>query len=278
MEDLFAAGGVDAVLRELAPLLDLSCMTVTGETLGERLARPPADPVDRAIVGAENRWSRRAGSSPCSASSRRAAPSSSARPPTSASSSTPAARSSSPRSTIFRRRIDSDDLDVTADDILVLQNAGPRSDAAMPEAGYLPIPQEARPRRRQGHDPYVRCSHVGHGLWRRGSPRDAGRRQRRSARPRSDGDLIRLSVAERRSTSGRPPNSTVAGRLAAGPAGRGAAMTASTMTTCCLPTRAATSISASSDFGDVEPAALAGPSERRRRPPAGSPRLPGSRA
>ena len=37
-------------------------------------------------------------------------------------------------------RIDSDDLDVTADDFLVLQNAGPRSPSGMPEAGYLPIP------------------------------------------------------------------------------------------------------------------------------------------
>ena len=33
MEDFFAAGGMGALLRELAPLLDLDCMTVTGETL-----------------------------------------------------------------------------------------------------------------------------------------------------------------------------------------------------------------------------------------------------
>jgi dihydroxy-acid dehydratase len=39
-------------------------------------------------------------------------------------------------------RIDRDDLDVNADDFLVLQNAGPSSDAAMPEAGYLPIPSK----------------------------------------------------------------------------------------------------------------------------------------
>ena len=37
-------------------------------------------------------------------------------------------------------RIDSDALDVTAEDFLVLRNAGPTSDSAMPEAGYLPIP------------------------------------------------------------------------------------------------------------------------------------------
>src|SRR6516162_388792 len=38
MEDLFAAGGIGAVLRELKPLLQLDCMTADGETLGQRLA------------------------------------------------------------------------------------------------------------------------------------------------------------------------------------------------------------------------------------------------
>src|SRR3954469_11183720 len=40
MEDLFAAGGIGAVLRELKPLLHLECLTVAGETLGERLGAP----------------------------------------------------------------------------------------------------------------------------------------------------------------------------------------------------------------------------------------------
>ena len=39
-------------------------------------------------------------------------------------------------------RIDDPDLDVTPDDFLVLQNAGPKSGYAMPEAGYLPIPSK----------------------------------------------------------------------------------------------------------------------------------------
>src|SRR5512147_53325 len=38
MSDLHAAGGLGAVLRELKPLLNLDCLTVAGETLGERLA------------------------------------------------------------------------------------------------------------------------------------------------------------------------------------------------------------------------------------------------
>jgi dihydroxy-acid dehydratase len=39
-------------------------------------------------------------------------------------------------------RIDSDDLDVTADDILVLKNIGPKGAPGMPEAGYIPIPKK----------------------------------------------------------------------------------------------------------------------------------------
>src|SRR5574341_340576 len=49
MSDLHAAGGLGAVLRELKPLLHLDCMTVTGETLGERLEKEPAW-VDRSVV------------------------------------------------------------------------------------------------------------------------------------------------------------------------------------------------------------------------------------
>ncbi|MGV6873821.1 IlvD/Edd family dehydratase [Pseudochelatococcus sp. B33] len=39
-------------------------------------------------------------------------------------------------------RIDDPDLDVTADDVLVLRNAGPKGAPGMPEAGYLPIPRK----------------------------------------------------------------------------------------------------------------------------------------
>ncbi len=37
-------------------------------------------------------------------------------------------------------RVDDPALDVTPEDFMVLQNAGPKSGYAMPEAGYLPIP------------------------------------------------------------------------------------------------------------------------------------------
>ena len=52
MEDFFAAGGMGALLRELKPLLHLDCMTVTGETLGERLAHDAPPYIDRAIIAA----------------------------------------------------------------------------------------------------------------------------------------------------------------------------------------------------------------------------------
>jgi len=143
MEDLFAAGGVEAVLRELSDLLDLSVMTVTGETLGEKLARPPADPVDRNVVAARSAPLEPEGGlvalfgslAPGGAILKRSAADKRLLEHTG-------------RAVVFTSledlagRIDSPDLDVTADDVLVLQNAGPRSPAAMPEAGYLPIPKK----------------------------------------------------------------------------------------------------------------------------------------
>src|SRR6204780_692561 len=50
MEDFHAAGGMGALLRELKPLLHLDAMTVTGETLGERLAEDADSYVDRSII------------------------------------------------------------------------------------------------------------------------------------------------------------------------------------------------------------------------------------
>ncbi len=105
MEDFSAAGGMGVLLRELAPLLHLDCMTVTGETLGERLAAD-GDALDRSLDhrGARaSRSSRKAVSSRCSAISRRRAPSSSARRPTPSCSSTRAGRWCSPRSPILPR-------------------------------------------------------------------------------------------------------------------------------------------------------------------------------
>src|SRR6185312_2513207 len=52
MEDFFAGGGMGALLRELKDLLHLDCLTVTGETLGERLTLDDGAWVDRSIIAA----------------------------------------------------------------------------------------------------------------------------------------------------------------------------------------------------------------------------------
>jgi len=142
MEDLFAAGGVGAVLRELQPMLHLDCLTVAGETLGERLAAP-AGPVDRNVVKPLADPLQPVGGlvalfgslAPKGAIFKRSA-------------ADPKLFEKEGRAVVFTSledfsaRIDDPALDVTPDDFLVLQNAGPLSPSGMPEAGYLPIPQK----------------------------------------------------------------------------------------------------------------------------------------
>ena len=60
MEDLHASGGLPAVLHELRDLLDLSVLTVTGETLVERLGGGPVW-VDRDVVRPLHEPSRKKG-------------------------------------------------------------------------------------------------------------------------------------------------------------------------------------------------------------------------
>ena len=140
MSDLHAAGGVGAVLRELKPLLHLDCLTVSGETLGARLAAEPGW-VDRAVVRPlDDPYQKQGGLvalfgslAPGGAILKRSA-------------ADPALFEREGRAVVFASlddlaaRIDAPDLDVKPDDFLVLQNAGPKSGYAMPEAGYLPIP------------------------------------------------------------------------------------------------------------------------------------------
>ncbi|MSP47874.1 MAG: dihydroxy-acid dehydratase [Alphaproteobacteria bacterium] len=140
MEDLFAAGGVGAVLRELRPLLHQECLTVTGETLGERLDQGDAW-VDRKVV--------RSLADPFLPYGGLVALFGSLAPggailKRSAADTRLFEREG--RAVVFdgledlARRIDAPDLDVTPDDFLVMKGAGPTSAACMPEAGYLPIP------------------------------------------------------------------------------------------------------------------------------------------
>ena len=141
MSDLYAAGGVGAVLRELKPLLHLDCMTVTGETLGERLAHEEGAWVDRAVVRPLAEPLAREGGlvalfgslAPNGAILKRSAADANL-------------FEREGRAVVFTSlddlaaRVDDPALDVTPGDFMVLQNAGPKSGYAMPEAGYLPIP------------------------------------------------------------------------------------------------------------------------------------------
>ena len=142
MEDLFKAGGLGVVLRELKHLLNLDCMTVTGQTLEERLEVEPKY-VDRTVVRSINNPIQPMGGlvslfgslAPQGAILKRSA-------------ADPKLFETEGRAVVFSSledlslRIDDPALDVEKNDILILQNAGPKSDAAMPEAGYLPIPKK----------------------------------------------------------------------------------------------------------------------------------------
>jgi dihydroxy-acid dehydratase len=155
MEDFFFGGGVGAVLRELKPLLNLDCLTVAGETLGERLAREQGDWADPGVVRPVSKPMRENGGlvalfgnlAPNGAILKRSA-------------ADPSLFETEGRAVVFSSledmaaRVDSPDLDVVPGDFLVLQNAGPKA-IGMPEAGYLPIPAKLA---RQGVKDMVRLS------------------------------------------------------------------------------------------------------------------------
>jgi dihydroxy-acid dehydratase len=141
MEHFHAAGGVGALLRELAPLLDRDTVSVAGEMLDARLARVPAY-VDRKVI--------RAFDEPIVARDALVALFGNLAPNGAilkAAAADPRLMEHEGRAVVFQdladlaARIDVPDLDVEPDDVLVLQNAGPIG-AGMPEAGYLPIPKK----------------------------------------------------------------------------------------------------------------------------------------
>jgi len=142
MEDFHRAGGMATLLRELKPLLRLDALTVTGRTLGEELERAgPAfaqsvvRPFDQPIYAKGGLAVLRGNLAPGGAIIK-------------ASAANAALMEHEGRAVVFEsledlaERIDRDDLDVTADDVLVLKNIGPKGAPGMPEAGYIPIPRK----------------------------------------------------------------------------------------------------------------------------------------
>jgi len=142
MEHLHQAGGVPRLLRELAPFLDLDAPTVAGGTLrdhagaaeevpGQTVVRPRSAPLKPSGGMAVLRGNL----APGGAVIKHAA-------------ATPALLKHTGRAVVFESvedmaaRVDDPGLDVSAEDVLVLLNAGPKGAPGMPEAGYLPIPKK----------------------------------------------------------------------------------------------------------------------------------------
>ncbi|CAM2197077.1 L-arabonate dehydratase [Paraburkholderia kururiensis] len=142
MEDLHKAGGLTTVLRELRPLLHLDTLTVTGRTLGEELDAAPASfaqdvvrPLHQPIFPQGGVAVLRGNLAPGGAIIKQSA-------------ANRELMEHEARAVVFEnaedlaRRIDDPELDVEADDVLVLKNIGPIGAPGMPEAGYIPIPKK----------------------------------------------------------------------------------------------------------------------------------------
>jgi dihydroxy-acid dehydratase len=141
MEDFWYAGGLSAFLARLAPLLDLQQGTVNGLTLGENVAGAKVwrDEVVRRLDDPV------AGSDGLAVLTGNLAPRGAVMKPAAAE---PRLRRHRGPALVFSnydemaRAVERDDLSVTPDSVLVLQNAGPQGAPGMPEWGMLPIPKK----------------------------------------------------------------------------------------------------------------------------------------
>jgi dihydroxy-acid dehydratase len=141
MEDFYYAGGLSALLKALSFHLDLSCRTVTGKTLGENVASAEiynSDVIrslENPVFSSGGLVILRGNLAPNGAVIKAAA-------------ADPALLKHAGRAIVFdsynemSARVDDPALDVDADSVLVLRNAGPKGAPGMPEWGNLPIPQK----------------------------------------------------------------------------------------------------------------------------------------
>ena len=155
MEHFHWAGGVPKLMKELGDLIDGTALTVTGEPLSASIARAEEVP-NQTII--------RTRANPLQASGAMAVLSGNLAPQGALikqSAASPTLMQHEGRAVVFESvedmtlRMDDPDLDVTADDVLVLRNAGPVGAPGMPEAGYLPIPRKLA---QQGVKDMVRIS------------------------------------------------------------------------------------------------------------------------
>jgi len=142
MEHFHAAGGMGTLLRELRPLLKLDALTVTGRSLGEEIDRAGAPFRQEVIRPLNNPIYAEGGIAYLTGN---LAPGGAIIKQSAAS---PALMEHEGRAVVFEnledlaQRIDDLNLDVQADDVLVLKNIGPLGGPGMPEAGYIPIPKK----------------------------------------------------------------------------------------------------------------------------------------
>jgi dihydroxy-acid dehydratase len=139
MEDFYDAGGLRALLNRLRPLLHAGCRTVNGKTLGDDIdgATVCNDrvilPLDQPLAKAGATFVLRGNLAPDGCVIK----------PTAAE---PRLLQHTGPAIVFanyadlKKRLDDPALNVTADSVLVLQNAGPTGAPGMPEWGMLPIP------------------------------------------------------------------------------------------------------------------------------------------
>jgi len=142
MEHFHHAGGVPRLMAQLGDLIDLDAKTVTGETLREIVAKAEEVPGQDVIRSRQNPIKPEGGIAVLRGN---LAPRGAVIKHSAAS---PQLMQHTGRAVVFEsvedmtNRVDDPALEVSADDVLVLRNAGPKGAPGMPEAGYLPIPKK----------------------------------------------------------------------------------------------------------------------------------------
>ena len=139
MEDFYYAGGVPAVVRELADVIHRDALTVNGKTMGENTADAPC--WNREVIRERvNPIRERAGLAVVRGN---LAPNGAVMKPSAA---TPALLKHRGRAVVFesiedfKARIDRPDLEIDENSVMVLKGAGPKGYPGMPEVGNMPLP------------------------------------------------------------------------------------------------------------------------------------------
>ena len=268
MEHFHWAGGNSRLMKEIRGHLDEKCLTVSGRSLKQVIDAAEIVP-DQTVI--------RTPKNPIKATGGMAVLRGNLAPRGAVikhSAATPALLTHTGRAVVFdsledlAARGDDPDLDVKADDILVLRNAGPKGAPGMPEAGSFPIPMKLA---RAGVKDMIRISdarmsgtafgtivlHIAPGSRRRRSARPGEDRRphhARRAQPQDRAAGLRKELAVRKKAWKAPPPHPGSDRGYTGLFHR----------PCCRPTKASTSTSS----GPRRAEGLPSPRPSRRQPSA----------